>query len=232
MLESAADGLLPDVDFVRVDGKWEVLNYEDSLDFQNNTRKHKRHNLQGPIDDAFMEPFVCVTGTGTPWSRKHEMWAQASLNLFEQEYDKWLRAEVPVMTDRDVTDEVIKDHNLILFGDPGSNSLLKRVVPGLPVKWTADEFEINGKSYSSDEHGLVLIYPNPLNPRRYVVLNSGHTLHEKDFKASNSWLFPKLGDVAVLRIDTENKGSEPEVEWATLFDSHWRLPASIPASTR
>ena len=34
--ESAADGLLPDVYYTRSDGKWSVLNYQDSKAFPNN----------------------------------------------------------------------------------------------------------------------------------------------------------------------------------------------------
>ena len=29
---------------------------------------HKTHALQGPIDDAFLDPFLLVRPTGTPWN--------------------------------------------------------------------------------------------------------------------------------------------------------------------
>lgn len=41
--------------------------------------------------------------------------------------------------DTDVTDADILRCNLILFGDPGSNSLIARVLPKMPVHWTTDE---------------------------------------------------------------------------------------------
>jgi hypothetical protein len=44
----------------------------------------------------------------------------------------------------------------------------------------------------------VIVYPNPLNPRRYVVINSGHTFGEDDFRGTNAWLYPRLGDYSVL----------------------------------
>jgi len=50
----------------RRDGRWlDVLPqrvFTDRL-----RRMQKAVHLQGPIDDAFMDSFVCVRGTGTPW---------------------------------------------------------------------------------------------------------------------------------------------------------------------
>ena len=38
-----------------------------------------------------------------------------------------------------------------------------------------------------------MIVPNPLNPDRYVVFNSGHTFHEEEFKGTNALLYPIWG---------------------------------------
>ena len=59
----------------------------------------------------------------------------------------------------------------------------------------------NGKKYDAAGHVPVMIYPNPLNPKRYVVLNSGHTFGEKEFRGTNALLFPRLGDYAVVSPD-------------------------------
>ena len=131
-----------------------LLNYNDSRKFAGNPDGNKRHNLQGPIDDAFMEPFVCVRGTGTPWSSANKAWANWTLARFDREFDKWLRAKLPVIDDTKLTDEQIKSKNLILFGDPGSNSVLAKVLDKLPVKWTKDAIVVAGKKYDPDTHGL------------------------------------------------------------------------------
>ncbi len=68
-------------------------------------------------------------------------------------------------------------HHLILFGDPGSNSVMAKIVGSLPVIWKGNTISISGSSYSTAEYGLSLIFPNPLNQKKYVVLNSGHTFH-------------------------------------------------------
>ena len=220
----AASGEETAATFVRESGRWRDLDENESRAFHNYSKSRKRHDLQGPIDDAFMQPFVCVRGTGAPWSQPHQDWAEWTLARFEHEFDKWLRGKTPVVDDVALTDDQIAERNLILFGDPGSNSILARIVDRLPVTWTREGFKVNGKTYDPATHGLALIYPNPLNPDRYVVVNSGHTMHESDFRASNAWLFPKLGDIAVIRFNRQQEGSyQEETLWAELFDNEWTL---------
>ena len=43
----------------------------------------------------------------------------------------------------------------------------------------------------------MLVYPNPLNPKKYVVLNSGFTFREFD-NLNNARQIPKLPDYAVV----------------------------------
>lgn len=172
-----------------------------------------------------MQPFVCVRGTGTPWNAAHAAWVDWTLERFRAEFDKELRGIVPVVNDVDLTPELIQSKNLILFGDPGSNSILPKVLPRLPIQWTKDTLIVNGKSYDPAAHGVSLIYPNPLHPRRYVVINSGHTFHTDAFRKSNAWLIPRLGDIAVQRFEKQDAGGyREEVLWADLFDSSWKIP--------
>jgi len=45
---------------------------------------HKTHALQGPIDDAFIDPFLLVRPTGTPWSDEVNQQALRSLARFDR----------------------------------------------------------------------------------------------------------------------------------------------------
>lgn len=221
----AAEGLLPNVYYEKTGDGWIPLTYGDSRVFQDNPDINKRHGLQGPIDDAFMEPFVCVTGSGQTTATSHQQWTEWTKNRFSSEFDKWMRATVGVIPDTEVNDDIIASKNLILFGDPSSNRILAKVLPKLPVRCAGDTLTIAGKSYSTANHGLSMIYPNPLNPRKYVVINSGHTFHEADFRNSNSWLFPRLGDIAVQKFEANADGGFDEVTvWAANFNSGWKMP--------
>ena len=226
-LANAGGNLLPGVDYVRNGRKWEVLDYNQSRAFAANPDLHKRHNLQGPIDDAFMEPFVCVLPTGTAWHDSHAAWAKWTHGRFAREFDKWFRGRAPTIKDSELTDEQIEGNNLILFGDPSSNAVMAKVIENLPITWTKDALEVAGKSYDPKTHAVSLIFPNPLNPTRYVVINSGHTLHDAEFIGTNALLFPRLGDIAVQQFEPAKAGGFTETtQWATSFDSHWKLPQS------
>lgn len=223
-LSSAGGGLLPGVFYAWNGKRWELLDYEQSRAFSGNPQLHKRHNLQGPIDDAFMEPFLCVLPTGKPWHEGHAAWAKWTYDRFAREFDKWMRGRVPTINDNELTDEQIADKNLILFGDPSSNAVLAKVVEELPITWTKGSLEVAGKKYDPKTQAVSLIFPNPLNPTRYVVVNSGHTLHDAEFIGTNALLFPRLGDIAVQTFEPAKIGFTEKTEWATSFDSKWKLP--------
>lgn len=188
-------------------------------------RWQKISNLQGPIDDAFMESFLCVRGTGTPWHAEVQKYADEELKRFQQDWDKFFRGELPIRADTDVSDEDIANKHLILFGDPASNSLIAQVVDKLPLQWTKTTLTMGTHNVASADHVPVLIYPSPLNPNRYVVLNSGHTFRAEDHRGTNARLFPRLGDYALLKLLPGNAVPRvPAIVHAGLFDDFWTMP--------
>jgi Putative esterase len=223
-LESAVKGLLPNVYFqATADGRWRVMDYNESRAFEENTERRRRkvRGVQGPIDDAFTGPFLCVKGTGEPWNPAIGRWSGSRLDQFASDWAKFLRGDVRVKSDTEVTPEDIENNHLILFGDPGSNRLIARVLEGLPISWSRTEMTLGGEKYTASDHVPVLIAPNPVNPRRYVVLNSGHTFGAREFSGTNALLFPRLGDYAVFQTDGRNS----TVKASGFFDERWSMRA-------
>ena len=109
------------------------------------------------------------------------------------------RGDVPVKDDTRVTAEDIASHHLILWGDPESNLILKRIARDLPIRWAPDQIRIGARSFPSRDHVPVLIHPNPLNPSRYVVLNSGFIFGAMAGQ-SNALQTPQLPDYAVFNV--------------------------------
>ena len=209
---------------MKTGSEWQILNYEESREFSNNPDRHKRHGLQGPIDDAFMSSFICVRGTDTPWNETSQAWADWTLDRFSKEFTQWMRGDVRIVDDTAVDDEILAHNHLILFGDPGSNLVLQKIVADLPIEWSREKIRIGNQEWKSADHGLSLIFPNPLNPAKYVVLNSGHTFHEKEFRSTNAMLFPRLGDIAIQQFPANSSGGfDEKTEWAEVFDTHWNL---------
>ena len=221
---TAADGLLPDVYFVKRDSEWHLLDYDESRGFSDNPDKHKRHGLQGPIDDAFMSSFVCVRGTGKPWHASSQQWADWTLERFSKEFAHWMRGDLQIVDDTAVDTKMMATSHLVLFGDPGSNLVLKKILSDIPVKWTADHIRVGEQEWSSGDHGLSMIFPNPLNPSKYVVINSGQTFHAREFRSTNAMLFPRLGDIAVQKFTAEKFGEfNEQTVWSDVFNANWRL---------
>jgi hypothetical protein len=179
----------------------------------------KKHGLQGPIDDAFLDPFLCVRPTGTAWHAAVHQQALRELERFDRIHAKYFRGHVRVKDDRNVTDADLKNYHIVLFGDPGSNRLIARLNGKLPMKWSREAITLGAANFPAAENLPALIYPNPLNPTRYVVLNSGLTVEDREYPMSD-YLTPRYGDFAILRI---SERGAPQVAHAGLFDESWRL---------
>jgi hypothetical protein len=196
--------------FEKRKNRWKLV-FEPSTD-----KLGKRHGLQGPIDDAFMDSFIMVKPTGKPMNEKIGDWTEAAMSDAIREWRLQFRGEARVKDDTSITDADIANNNLVLWGDPRSNHLLARIATRLPIHWERNKFSVPGSSYSSSDHVPILIYPNPLNPKHYVVLNSGFTFAD-EAPTSNALQIPKLPDYAVLNLNTR------AVESAGFFDEEWQF---------
>lgn len=166
--------------------------------------RYKKPGLQGPVDDAFRDAFLVVRPTGKPENKDAGVYIADTMEQFRTEWAKYMRGEVRIKDDKAVTDDDIQRYHLILFGDPSSNKLTKRIAPLLMRSWPVAPLV------------PVLIAPNPLNQARYVVFNSGHTFHAEEFKGSNALLYPRLGDYAMIHPTAR------QVVRGGLFDTEWR----------
>jgi hypothetical protein len=182
----------------------------------------KQPGLTGPIDDAFMSEFLFVSPSGFALNDRVGAWASGELTSAVKMWRDIFRGDVPAKKDTEVTDDDIKSNNLILWGDPYSNRVLRRVLRGLPIKWTKTTLDFRGKSYDAEHYAPILIFPNPLNPKRYVVINSGIDFRN-DAYGSNALQTPKLPDWAIIDLDTPTTPRWPgKVAAAGFFDERWR----------
>jgi dienelactone hydrolase len=217
-LREGARGLLPDVYFRKSPKGWELLEHDESLAIETNARLEKHPGVQGPIDDAFTASFLCVRGTGKPLSPAVQTWADARLARFAADWAKYMRGDLPIKDD--ATDRDIEENHLVLFGDPGSNRWIAKALTGLPLAWTAADVRLGG-TFSSLDHAPALVSANPLNPLRYVVINSGHSFGAREFEGTNALLYPHLGDFAVFRV-----GPAEEQKAGGYFGENWKAPVN------
>jgi hypothetical protein len=176
----------------------------------------KKHNLQGPIDDAFMGPFIFVRPTGKAANAAIDAWTRHAMERAIAEWRLQFRGEPRVMNDDDVTASLMTSNNVVVWGDLQSNKLLARMASQLPFQWSARGVRLGSKQFDPVTHIPVLIYPNPLSPERYVVVNSGFTFADAA-PTSNALQVPELPDWAVIDMTSQKVAS------AGFFDEQWRL---------
>lgn len=202
--------------FEKVDGKWRIRT--EPL-----PALVKKPGLHGPIDHAFMDKFLMVRPTGTPLNATVGKWAAGEMKHAITHWRSQFRGDAPVKDDTAIKDADIASSNLILWGDPKSNAVLAKIADKLPVKWTANGIIVGDKTYNPETHVPVLIYPNPLNPEKYVVLNSGFTFREYDY-LNNARQVPKLPDYAVVDVTTPPSSRWPgKIVRAGFFGEKWEL---------
>ncbi len=184
------------------------------------TSRIKKHGLQGPIDDAFMDSFMLVRPTGVAFNPTVGAWATHEFQHAAQHWRSHYRGDPVIKDDVTVSDADIASSNLVLFGDPRSNRLLQRILEQLPMQWNESELTANGRHYPSASHAPVLIFPNPLNPERYIVLNSGFTFREYDY-LNNARQTSKLPDWCVVDTTKPVTSRGPAVVAGGFFGEHW-----------
>ncbi len=195
-------------------GLWEV-----HLDNPVSGKLAKRPGLSGPIDDAFMASFVWVPAEDF---EKDPPWYASEFQHATGEWRRHFRGDLTVKKAEQLSAQDIANCNLILFGTPQSHSLISKIADRLPIQWETASWRFKDAEYPAATHAPVLIYPNPLNPSRYIVLNSGFTFREFAY-LNNARQIPMLGDWAIIDFSKGATTQYPgQVIAGGFFDERWR----------
>jgi hypothetical protein len=199
-----------------MNGKWQVGGIASGA-------AAKVHGLTGPIDDAFMDSFLVVIPTGKCASPAVQKWVDSEIAHAQARWQDCFRAVLPTKKDTEITKEDIAKFNLVCFGDETANSIIKQAAGKLPIRKTNSTIGIGEKSFATATHVPLLIYPNPLNPKKYIVLNSITTFREDDDR-TNSLQNPKLPDWAIVDVTTPPDHKIPgKVVDANFFNESWNV---------
>jgi poly(3-hydroxybutyrate) depolymerase len=186
----------------------------------------KRPGMSGPLTDVLHTCQVHVYGTGVEddaetLEKAARRGATGQWTQLAWDYTH------PVVADSAVTDEMIASCSLVLYGDPRSNSLLAKVADRLPIKIEPGAISLGSRRFDGKTVGTRFIYPNPLAPDRYLVVQAGTT--PGAVLAGNN-LPDFLPDYVVYDDTVTSKrargvfrrGAGPIAEG--FFDDRWRLP--------
>ena len=180
----------------------------------------KTPDLCGPVREIYDTPFVFVIPTG---KCSELTTALESTRRLATEWIRYAQGRAPMKRDTDVTAADMATHSLILCGDPEANLVTKRIMAKLPVRIEKDVYVVGKRRFPREGNGLMMIYPNPLNPKRYVMIHDGAQWGPS---LSSNHKLEFMPDFIVYKAGTDDDGTyfktNPYV-CAGYFDSFWRL---------
>jgi len=182
----------------------------------------KTPQLFGPIKRAYFSPFMLVYGTlGDSVS------VQRNLHLARlQAFSWWRRANglVRIISDREVNDEIIKGYNLILFGGPQDNLIVREINKKLPISIRGGKVCMGDRPIEGEDLALEEVYPNPLNPKKLVLVIAGATGRAAQISGFFGTLYSGAGlpDFVVYDGSVKQKGWGGVVT-AGFFGGNWSL---------
>jgi acetyl esterase/lipase len=218
--DAAGAGPATAVHLVRRGGHWEFAGAPDPK--ADAAGHRKLPGLQGPIDDAFVAPFLFVAPSGKSDSPAVQKWVESEMRHQQDRWRGLMRGDPRVKKDVDVTPDDLGKYHVVCWGDPKSNKLIAKLGDKVPARWNGTKLLFGGMTFAAATHLPAMIYPNPLNPAKYVVLNSGPTFREAH-DGTNSLQNPKLGDWAILDLTTPPGAAAPAgVAENGFFDEAWQ----------
>ncbi|MGD0093486.1 MAG: prolyl oligopeptidase family serine peptidase, partial [Planctomycetota bacterium] len=199
----------------------------------------KNAQVEGPAEHAFMSSFVVVPGNGGDITPGSPSPLREAIEKSGEEFAAQWKARFAVPCRKkcavDLTEDDIAESNLILIGGPEQNIVTAHVLGKLPLALEQESVRLGGKTYSGQNLGAILCYPNPLNPKRYVVLMLGTTPRAYDgihvrFGNWFDWVgydYRRHYDFAVFDDCTNGHNPESFLVWG-FFGENWQL---LPETT-
>ncbi len=128
----------------------------------------KKQGLEGPFNAVETGSFLIVYGTG----KAQKTGMLKKIGTMMQNGCAASDMDIKLVPDTLVIhNKLAERNNLYLIGSPDENIYLKEIISGLPVAFGKDSLDINGK-YSRMEAGIKMIYPNPKQPDKYVIVDT------------------------------------------------------------
>lgn len=193
------------------------------------TAGEKNAAVAGPLGEIFNTPFAIVTGTASADPAMKEMCrrkAEAAVNFWKQ----WQRQPPRAFLDSEISDADAARYSLLLIGGPEANRVARKL--GL-VEIAPDHVTIRGRSFAASGARVQAIYPNPLNPQRYVLLAGASSAG-----ALSLWTPDRLRDADFdfviedghVPIGTERVSQSQIWVAGGWFDRRWQIDDSLVIS--
>jgi pimeloyl-ACP methyl ester carboxylesterase len=186
----------------------------------------KSSEFYGPIKQAYFSPFVLVYGTKGDSATTELTLHQASLEATRW----WERGNgfTEILPDTEVTKEIRDVYNLILFGGPDENFITSKINGRLPIKVKNGEVLFGRKKIKGKQIALEFIYPNPLDPKKFVFVHEGNDLGGLLLSDFFNTIYSGAGlpDFIIFDGEVRQKGWGGVI-CAGFFNSGWQMDEKL-----
>ena len=90
----------------------------------------------------------------------------------------YYESEAPIRKDYEVSDEELKNRNVLFVGRPETNQALAAWAGSLGLIYDAASFTVEGVTHPGQYEALAAAYVNPLNPGKMVLVLAGNSALE------------------------------------------------------
>ncbi|MGA9119835.1 MAG: prolyl oligopeptidase family serine peptidase [Bacteroidota bacterium] len=132
----------------------------------------KNEQLPGTIADFTATPFAVVIGTISKDSAMNALCRQKG-STFVETWQDWQKQPPRVFEDTAISDADMAKYSLLLVGGAEANQVTAKLASKVPVRISTGQITIDGKVFPARDAALQMIYPNPLNEKRYVLIVAG-----------------------------------------------------------
>lgn len=136
--------------------------------FSPSAPRYTREQMEGALDEREHWLFIHGTRDGAQSAVLRARALLVARRLFGDDTSR-------VVADRDVSAEDFARRPVILFGGAQQNEWTQKLGAALPVAFTRTGFRWAGRDYERPGDVLHLVYPNPLEPHRFLLLVAGNS---------------------------------------------------------
>jgi predicted esterase len=147
--------------------------------------REKRHGASGPVGDLFQEGTILVPGTiGGDEATFFNAWAAEEAAILYRTRNggvhrggilgaNWV--DLPVVRDVDLSAEDRAMRNLLCYGTPASNAILRDYADRLPIDVGPGRIRLADLEWRDPMVSALAVFPHPDHPDRYVAMHGGPT---------------------------------------------------------
>ncbi|HXX65496.1 MAG TPA: prolyl oligopeptidase family serine peptidase, partial [Bacteroidota bacterium] len=190
---------------------------------------HKDGALPGTMTDFTVTPFAVVIGTVSRDTAMRSL-CREKANAFIAAWETWQHHRPRVFEDTTISEEEMAEYSLLLVGGADENRVSSKLADRIPLRISDGQIEIDGKTFHAKDAALQMLYPNPLNGKRYLLVMSATSPEGMYFNDLNPQrLSPWDYVIADGRIPAfQQKASALQMKLVSgMFDYNWRYNGAL-----